>query len=64
MPPAPTYAFGEFTLDGSTKRLTRGGEPVPLTEHQSDVLLQLVEDIQVDFVHLRHFLLFRAVLTT
>jgi DNA-binding winged helix-turn-helix (wHTH) protein len=40
--PAPTYAFGEFTLDASTRRLSRGGEPVPLTEHQADVLLQLV----------------------
>ncbi len=38
----PIYDFGDFRLDSSKKRLTRGGEPVTLTEHQVDVLLQLV----------------------
>lgn len=36
------YTFGDFQLDASTRRLTRRGEPVPLTEHQADVLLALL----------------------
>jgi len=37
-----TYTFGDFQLNASTKRLTRHGDPLGLTEHQADVLLQLV----------------------
>lgn len=38
----PVYSFGEFQLDASKKRLTRGRSAVALTEHQTDVLLHLV----------------------
>lgn len=41
-PAARIYTFREFQLDSSRKQLTRGGEPVPLSEHQVDVLLALV----------------------
>ncbi len=37
-----TYTFGDFQLDSSTKGLTLRGDPVALTEHQADVLLQLL----------------------
>lgn len=37
-----TYSFGGFQLDSSTKRLTRDGHSVALTEYQADVLLQLL----------------------
>jgi DNA-binding winged helix-turn-helix (wHTH) protein len=37
-----TYTFGDFQIDSSTKRLTCNGDPVALTEHQVDVLLQLL----------------------
>ena len=37
-----TYTFGEFQFDESKKRLTRNGQPVAVTEHQADVLLQLL----------------------
>ncbi len=40
--PTHTYTFGEFQLDSSRKHLTRGGNPVDLTERQADVLLQLL----------------------
>jgi DNA-binding winged helix-turn-helix (wHTH) protein len=36
------YRFGDFELDSSKKQLTRAGAPVGLTEHQADVLLQLL----------------------
>jgi DNA-binding winged helix-turn-helix (wHTH) protein len=42
VPVAQTYAFGDFQFDSSTKRLTRCGDPVAITEHQADVLLQLL----------------------
>ena len=41
-PAALVYTFGDFQLDGSKKRLTHGGDPVALTEHQADVLLHLL----------------------
>ena len=41
-PGARIFTFGNFVLDSSTRQLTRSGHPVPLSEHQLDVLLQLV----------------------
>jgi DNA-binding winged helix-turn-helix (wHTH) protein len=41
-PAARVFGFGEFLLDSAKKQLARNGTPVPLSEHQLDVLLQLV----------------------
>ena len=40
---APSYRFGPFRLDPLTRRLTRDGEPVPLTARAFDTLVVLVE---------------------
>ena len=37
-----TYAFDDFELESSSKRLTHRGAAVALTEHQVDVLLHLI----------------------
>ena len=38
------YEFGEFTLDVSERRLSKGGEPVPLEPKAHEVLLALVRN--------------------
>jgi DNA-binding winged helix-turn-helix (wHTH) protein/TolB-like protein/Flp pilus assembly protein TadD len=40
---APSYRFGPFRLDPSSRRLTRDGEAVPLTARAFDTLVVLVE---------------------
>jgi DNA-binding winged helix-turn-helix (wHTH) protein len=40
---ASTYRFGPFELDPGRRRLTRGREPVSVSDRQVDVLLLLVE---------------------
>lgn len=40
----PAYRFGEFTLDGAERLLSRGGTPVPLPARAFDSLLFLVEN--------------------
>ncbi len=39
---AASYRFGPFTLDGTSYRLLRGGEPIPLSPKIIDLLLYLV----------------------
>jgi DNA-binding winged helix-turn-helix (wHTH) protein/cytochrome c-type biogenesis protein CcmH/NrfG len=41
-PVARVYTFGGFTLDPTKRVLTRGDTPIPVTEHQLDVLIHLV----------------------
>jgi DNA-binding winged helix-turn-helix (wHTH) protein len=41
--PARVFAFGDFRLDASSRRLLRAGEAVPLTPKVFDTLLYLVE---------------------
>jgi DNA-binding winged helix-turn-helix (wHTH) protein/Tfp pilus assembly protein PilF len=36
------YAFGPFRLDGGARRLTRGGERLPIADRHLDILLELV----------------------
>ncbi len=42
MPPGDVFAFGPFQLDAKARRLTREGDPVPLTGRQFDLLHLLV----------------------
>jgi DNA-binding winged helix-turn-helix (wHTH) protein/TolB-like protein len=43
-PAGSVYEFGEFRLDASSRRLTRSGEPVPLTPRVFDTLVHLVQN--------------------
>src|ERR1700680_348475 len=38
------YEFGEFTLDVSERRLTRGGQVLPLTPQPHDLLVALIRN--------------------
>ena len=42
MPPFERYAFGEFTLDATERRLSRVGRPISLEPKTHDVLVALV----------------------
>jgi DNA-binding winged helix-turn-helix (wHTH) protein/tetratricopeptide (TPR) repeat protein len=44
MAPRETYEFGEFTLDVSERRLSKGGQPIPLEPKAHEVLLALVRN--------------------
>lgn len=42
MSPGTLYSFGVFEVNSAARRLTRGGDPVPIPERHFDVLLLLV----------------------
>ena len=44
MAPREAYEFGEFTLDVSERRLSKGGKPIPLEPKAHEVLLALVRN--------------------
>ncbi|RZI56920.1 MAG: hypothetical protein EOP37_22285 [Rubrivivax sp.] len=44
MPSSRAYGFGPFTLKRHERSLHRGGEPIPLGERATDLLLALVEN--------------------
>ena len=49
---AASVDFGAFTLDTSSHRLTRNGEPVPLTSGEFDLLSILVAHPNLSLIHI------------